>query len=69
MLSRVVKLILTGGKNDKIFTIVVVCACCVWILSKSQIHTLSMISASKLLEQFCKLQQKHAIMNKLWIKL
>ena len=69
MLNKVVKLILTEGENDKILTTVVVCACCVWILSKSQIHTLSMISASKIFEQFCKLQQKHAIMNELWVKL
>ena len=48
MFSKVVKLILTGGKNDKILTTVVVWACHVWFLTKSQIHTLSMISASKL---------------------
>ena len=69
MFSKVVKLILTGGKNNKILTTVVVWACYAWILTKSQIHTLSMISASKFVEQFCKLQQKHAIMNELWVKL
>ena len=63
------KLILTGGKNDKILTTVVVWAYYAWILTKSQYHTLSMISESKLFENFCKLQQKHAIMNELWVKL
>ena len=38
-------------------------------MTKSQMHTLPMISASKLLEQFCKLQQKHAIMDDLWTQL
>ena len=70
MFSKVVKLILTGGKNDKILTAVVVWACYAWILTKSQYTTLSMISASKRFRKvFCKLQQKHTIMNKLWVKL
>ena len=64
MFSKVVKLILTGG-NDKILTTVVVWACYVRILTKSHIHTLAMISAPK---RF-KLQEKHAIMNELWVKL
>ena len=69
MFSKVVKLILTGVKNDKILTTVVVWTCYAWIFTISQINTLSMISASNVLEQFCKLQQKHAIMNELWVKL
>ena len=48
MFSKIVKLILSGGKIDKILTTVVVWACYAWILTKSQIHTLSMISAFKL---------------------
>ena len=69
MFSKFVKLIFTGGKNDKILTTVIVWACYAWILTKSQIHTLSIISASNFLERFCKLQQQHAIMNELWVKL
>ena len=47
MFSKFVKLILTEGKNEKIFTTAVVWAYYAWILTKSQIHTFSMISASK----------------------
>ena len=65
MFSKVVKLILTGGKNDKILTTVAVLACYACILTKSQIQTLSMITASNFLEQFCKLLQKHAIIVEL----
>ena len=37
--SKVVKLILTGGKNENISTTVVVSACYAWILTKLQIYT------------------------------
>ena len=67
MFSKVVKLILTGGKNDKILTIAVVWACYAWIYHRfTPCH---LFPRQNFLEQYCKLQQKHAIMNELWVKL
>ena len=48
MFRKIVKLIYQEVKMKNILTTVVVWACYAWILTKSQIHTLSMISALKL---------------------
>ena len=70
MLRKFVKLILTEGKNEKILTTAVVYGL-LWLNldQNKDSHLVNDDRIRTFLRQFCKLQQKHAIMNELWVKL